>query len=671
MADKQIGTVIRSPGKAVALDPKGNQAPVPLQPGDKVYENQIIKTDGQEGIDIILDNGQIVETGPDSKLPLNEENLAQTPGSDIEEIQQAIAAGADPSQVTDPPAAGPLEDDGFSTVRIEYADPRGLVENGFPTIGPSRTLEEPEGEVPGLPQGPLALFEVQSTILVTDSTVPPGPPPPAPPSSTSITFSILATPTEITEGSPNGGTFTISRSGGPLEPGVSASVQIIPFADDGDNVRSAGNLDLQQPLINSIIAAAQVTPDITFDPNTGILTFTGPADSLDINVIAAADDIQEPREDIVVQLSNPSLDGVTGGSVAIEGSDTANIDIVEPPPLNIVFSLTASQPTVIEGETVTFTVTRSGGPLQPGVSASVQLTAPFDDMDGNPAAGLFDIAPIFTPLNNLIVAAADTTPGVTFDPNTGILTFTGDAETLAVNVTTIVDDIEDAGEDIVFNISNPSVDGDPNATAIIQGPPTANVDINEPVTLNTVNSPVSTLSAPLVSSNSTSSASDDRILNGTDGNDNLIAGSGNDFLDGGAGADILQAGAGNDILVYDAADTMIDGGVGDDTLRIDSSADLQANSAISNIENILITEDANSDPSTGSTVQLRAEDVLNFTDADNLLTIRGNAGDEVILDSGFSANNSPATNGLVGYTATINNNQLNVMVEESIDVTIA
>jgi hypothetical protein len=148
---------------------------------------------------------------------------------------------------------------------------------------------------------------------------------------------------------------------------------------------------------------------------------------------------------------------------------------------------------------------------------------------------------------------------------------------------------------------------------------------------------------------------------GANGADTLTGSSGSDVLNGGGGIDTLNGGAGNDLLVYDNASIDVINGGGDfDILRVDDGA-LQlsqagssldsntlnstnnvlvslSNKAISNIEAILITEEAGAstlgtDPNddVGTTLRLTAADVLDYTDADHELWILGSPGDVVDL----------------------------------------
>ena len=98
---------------------------------------------------------------------------------------------------------------------------------------------------------------------------------------------------------------------------------------------------------------------------------------------------------------------------------------------------------------------------------------------------------------------------------------------------------------------------------------------------------------------------------------------GDDTLDGAVGGAVLVGGDGNDLLIYGIGDT-IDGGSGFDTLRVDSSVDLSGK-PISNIEQLQLT-------GASTTLQLRPEDVLNFTNAgDHTLFVRGESGDTLDL----------------------------------------
>ncbi|MEE9139148.1 MAG: hypothetical protein V3U18_00025, partial [Alphaproteobacteria bacterium] len=146
---------------------------------------------------------------------------------------------------------------------------------------------------------------------------------------------------------------------------------------------------------------------------------------------------------------------------------------------------------------------------------------------------------------------------------------------------------------------------------------------------------------------------------GGGGDDTLVGGAGRDFLNGGDGADSVLGGGGDDILVYDSLDVALDGGDGTDILRVDidrgfgtdtgelstNSVDLTGNIAIANIEVILLTDDQDSSADVGTKLTLSAEDVLAFTDDDNVLYVLGNEGDSVVAGSGWTHGPDQNVNG--------------------------
>ncbi|SMF04234.1 hypothetical protein SAMN02745746_00939, partial [Pseudogulbenkiania subflava DSM 22618] len=103
---------------------------------------------------------------------------------------------------------------------------------------------------------------------------------------------------------------------------------------------------------------------------------------------------------------------------------------------------------------------------------------------------------------------------------------------------------------------------------------------------------------------------------------------GDDTLDGSIGHAVLVGGDGNDLLIYGIGDT-IDGGNGVDTVRFDTAGLVDLTGAkLSDVEQLQMNGAA-----THTTLQLRPEDVLNFTNnADHTLFVRGQSGDAVNID---------------------------------------
>lgn len=145
---------------------------------------------------------------------------------------------------------------------------------------------------------------------------------------------------------------------------------------------------------------------------------------------------------------------------------------------------------------------------------------------------------------------------------------------------------------------------------------------------------------------------------GAAGNDVLNGGTGPDFLNGGAGSDIMNGGNGNDVIVFDLSDLLpnsIDGGAGWDIVRVDNGALFNTTSqggpttgfanaivdmhlaSITNIEEILITEEAIPSDLLGTTIVLTAQNVVDFTGAaSDTLYVVGSKGDSINLTQNAS-----------------------------------
>ncbi len=125
-------------------------------------------------------------------------------------------------------------------------------------------------------------------------------------------------------------------------------------------------------------------------------------------------------------------------------------------------------------------------------------------------------------------------------------------------------------------------------------------------------------------------------LTGTSAANVMVGNRGNDTIIGDGGADIILAGQGNDLItISDLGFKRINGGTGIDTLRLNTSSivlDLTAIPAnrLFDVEVIDITGTGN------NTLTLSARDVFNLSEQSNLLTVRGNVGDIVGLDRGWT-----------------------------------
>ncbi|WP_171011925.1 retention module-containing protein, partial [Pseudomonas sp. 2FE] len=99
-----------------ALSPEGIQRL--LIEGDRLFKGDQIITGSAGMVSLVLADGRIIDLGRDSQWqasaeePKNEEGNAE--GETVDELQQAIAAGVDPTEALDSSAAGPSATAGLS-----------------------------------------------------------------------------------------------------------------------------------------------------------------------------------------------------------------------------------------------------------------------------------------------------------------------------------------------------------------------------------------------------------------------------------------------------------------------------------------------------------------------------------------------------------------------------
>lgn len=153
----------------------------------------------------------------------------------------------------------------------------------------------------------------------------------------------------------------------------------------------------------------------------------------------------------------------------------------------------------------------------------------------------------------------------------------------------------------------------------------------------------------------------------------LTGNAGNDTLDGNTGVDSLSGGSGNDLLkIKDFNGDSIDGGTGSDVLQVygpNQSIDLtSAGALIKNIETIKFTGTGN------NKLTLSAQSVLNLSSDSNTLTVEGDAGDTLFLDSGWKVVDEEWTDYQMftqqGVTIEVNSLITNIVMGETTAYTI-
>ena len=168
-------------------------------------------------------------------------------------------------------------------------------------------------------------------------------------------------------------------------------------------------------------------------------------------------------------------------------------------------------------------------------------------------------------------------------------------------------------------------------------------------------------------------------LSGDAGNDIIYGQGGNDTLNGGAGNDILYGGTGDDTLITDlktdeagnvSGDIVLDGGAGYDKLILEGDNNIDFSklgdlsdpvnrTQIKNIEEIDLTSGKH------QLLNLSLEDVMNMTDSNNELIIKGDSEDKVKFEGSWTKS-TEATDGYFEYTGSIDNKDIKVKVQDTI-----
>ncbi|HTD89408.1 MAG TPA: retention module-containing protein, partial [Burkholderiales bacterium] len=225
--------------------------------GDKVYAKEVIQTAANAVVQVQLTDGRMLDLGRDSQIALDDDVLGATRAAantadSVAELQAKIAAGADPSTIGDPAAAGgtpgAVNDEGsHEAIVINQANSLGPVTAGYITNPIAIAFEQPIlfSQLPAAPppnEPPAIIFNVTPAELQVNE-------------AGLLIGSDPSSPSEITKG-----TFTIS------DPNGIADITIV-------------TINGQPIALSSLTGTAITTPmgEMTinsYDPHTGVVSFT-------------------------------------------------------------------------------------------------------------------------------------------------------------------------------------------------------------------------------------------------------------------------------------------------------------------------------------------------------------------------------------------------------------
>ena len=312
-----IGTVSHLVGRAVAIKSDGTERVLAL--GDEVYADEMVRVAPDAAIEIAMDNGEPVRleggqnwlANSETYQEANEFDLTEAI-ADVESIQAAILAGADPTEVAeetaaggDAPSAGAQGNEGATTVNIqrtaEEVDPTA----GYETTGFGRgddALEEFDGIDRNSTE---ALIEPINAVLT------------------------LSGPASVIEGEAAVYTLTLDRA---ATEDVTVVVQTGNITtDDGDLI----------PLQTGVTIPAGST-STTFEVQTNDDAYADSGERFNVGIES---------------ISGGGFDQLTTSTSSVETEILDQTGSDNPPGVEDTTTLNIAGPaTVVEGETATYTV---------------------------------------------------------------------------------------------------------------------------------------------------------------------------------------------------------------------------------------------------------------------------------------------------------------------------
>ena len=367
MAAQQIGIVTQVVGQVVAVGKDGVERVLVV--GDVVYADEVIRTADAGAVTIQFNDGGWFDLGRNAQAvldsdvysPEGHEAEAAVATAKVEDIQAAIAAGGDPTQLLPPTAAGAAAGGGAG----------GEGGHSFVALDHDFVSINPEAGIPTAAE-PLLFSGVERIIVPVE-------PEPAPPAiAVSVNVDVQV------GGEPGPGGIVLIPGGTPISGGVSGANVI--EGSDGSSHQVTFLITLSQvastpvTVTYTIVPGTATNPDDYFDGSqTGTVTIPAGFIGFTVTENIVADILVEGNETFQIVLSNP-----VGATLT---NDTAMVTIIDDD-MNPVANDDTNwvQEDNYSGESES--VTASGNVLftiaHPGDPSAVLNFADAKDVDDNP-----------------------------------------------------------------------------------------------------------------------------------------------------------------------------------------------------------------------------------------------------------------------------------------------
>ncbi|MFJ3470410.1 retention module-containing protein [Pseudomonas sp. NPDC090201] len=494
-----IGTVKQVVGDVFAVASNGTKRLV--IEGDRVYAGESLETGPTGAVDVRLAKGGELTLGRDSSMALTPEILANhatpivTPDAvapsqqqlaDVQQVQKAIAAGADPSKVTDAPAAGNANPGGSPTALggghtfVLLTETAGHVDPviGFPTAGLNSAFIIPEPEVGLLVNGS---DNGNPPPVITPPPVEPPPvePPPVEPPPPVIDNGVTLGSSDVTLNEANFENGSAPNSAALTQTGtlkVTAADGLQTLSIGGINVVTNG-VAITEPQSITLPSGNTLTI-LGYNPATGEVTYSYTLNGPETH---NQGDGTINNEQIPVHAVDSDGD-VADGSINVHVLDDvphANPDI------GYVLEGGETSGNILANDTAGADGPGAGG-LIIGVRAGGDTSTPVTTGVGTIIQGLY--GSLIVDANGNASYVANPNSGATGD-HQDVFTYTirdadGDTSTTTVTVNVFHNDgVTIGGSDCTLNEANLPDGSDPNAAALTQ---TGTVKITAPDGLQTL-----------------------------------------------------------------------------------------------------------------------------------------------------------------------------------------